>query len=52
MFIARGPDALDDGCCHDARFLLVATLSGLTPAPEALWHDTLIPPAGEADQPR
>jgi pyruvate dehydrogenase E1 component len=34
-FIARGLDALNYACYQDARFLLVATPSGLTLAPEA-----------------
>ena len=37
-FIARGLDALNYGCYQDARFLLVATPSGLTLAPEGGAH--------------
>ena len=40
-FIARGLDALDYACYQDARFLLVATPSGLTLAPEGGAHQSI-----------
>src|SRR3546814_3193778 len=43
-FIARGLDALNYGCYQDARFLLVATPSGLTLGPEGGAHQSINPP--------
>ncbi|MDP1630007.1 MAG: transketolase [Caulobacter sp.] len=40
-FIARGLDALNYACYQDARFLLVATPSGLTLAPEGGAHQSI-----------
>lgn len=40
-FIARGLDALNYGCYQDARFMLVATPSGLTLAPEGGAHQSI-----------
>ena len=43
-FIARGLDALNYACYQDARFLLVATPSGVTLAPEGGAHQSIDPP--------
>ena len=43
-FIARGLDALNYACYQDARFLLVATPSGLTLAPEGGAHQSFSTP--------
>jgi pyruvate dehydrogenase E1 component len=43
-FIARGLDALNYGCYQDARFLLVATPSGVTLAPEGGAHQSISTP--------
>jgi pyruvate dehydrogenase E1 component len=43
-FIKRGLDALNYACYQDARFLLVATPSGLTLAPEGGAHQSVITP--------
>ncbi len=40
-FIKRGLDALNYGCYQDARFLLVATPSGITLAPEGGAHQSV-----------
>jgi pyruvate dehydrogenase E1 component len=40
-FIKRGLDALNYGCYQDARFILVATPSGLTLAPEGGAHQSV-----------
>ncbi len=40
-FIARGLDALTYACYQDARFLLVATPSGITLAPEGGAHQSI-----------
>ncbi|NJR80592.1 transketolase [Sphingomonas corticis] len=40
-FIARGLDALNYGCYQDARFLLVATPSGITLGPEGGAHQSI-----------
>jgi len=40
-FIARGLDALNYGCYQDARFMLVATPSGITLAPEGGAHQSI-----------
>ena len=47
-FIARGLDALNYACYQDARFLLVATPSGLTLGPEGGAHQSINPPADRA----
>ena len=44
-FIARGLDALNYACYQDARFLLVATPSGITLAPEGGAHQSIGTPA-------
>lgn len=43
-FIARGLDALNYGCYQDARFLLVATPSGITLGPEGGAHQSINSP--------
>jgi pyruvate dehydrogenase E1 component len=43
-FIARGLDALNYACYQDARFMLVATPSGLTLAPEGGAHQSISSP--------
>jgi pyruvate dehydrogenase E1 component len=43
-FIQRGLDALSYACYQDARFLLVATPSGLTLAPEGGQHQSIVTP--------
>ncbi|MBN9526357.1 MAG: transketolase [Alphaproteobacteria bacterium] len=43
-FIARGLDALNYACYQDARFLLVATPSGIALAPEGGAHQSLNTP--------
>lgn len=43
-FIARGLDALNYGCYQDARFILVATPSGVTLAPEGGAHQSIAQP--------
>ena len=50
-FIARGLDSLNYGCYQDARFLLVATPSGLTLAPEGGAHQSINPPLIAMGQP-
>ena len=50
-FIARGLDALNYACYQDARFLLVATPSGLTLAPEGGAHQSINPPLLGMSQP-
>ena len=50
-FIARGLDALNYGCYQDARFLLVATPSGLTLGPEGGAHQSINPPLIGMGQP-
>ncbi len=50
-FIARGLDALNYGCYMDARFLLVATPSGLTLAAEGGAHQSINPPLIALGQP-
>ncbi len=44
-FIQRGLDALNYACYQDARFLLVATPSGITLAPEGGAHQSIATPA-------
>lgn len=43
-FIARGLDALNYACYQDARFMLVATPSGITLAPEGGAHQSMNTP--------
>ncbi|MEO1091585.1 MAG: 1-deoxy-D-xylulose-5-phosphate synthase N-terminal domain-containing protein [Pseudomonadota bacterium] len=43
-FIARGLDALNYACYQDARFLLVATPSGISLAPEGGAHQSIATP--------
>jgi len=43
-FIQRGLDALNYACYQDARFLLVATPSGITLAPEGGAHQSIATP--------
>jgi len=43
-FIARGLDALNYACYQDARFILVATPSGITLAPEGGAHQSISTP--------
>jgi pyruvate dehydrogenase E1 component len=50
-FIARGLDALNYACYQDARFLLVATPSGLTLGPEGGAHQSISPPLIGMGQP-
>ncbi|MFZ4690221.1 MAG: transketolase [Polymorphobacter sp.] len=50
-FIARGLDALNYACYQDARFVLVATPSGLTLAPEGGAHQSINPPLIAMGQP-
>jgi pyruvate dehydrogenase E1 component len=50
-FIARGLDALNYGCYQDARFLLVATPSGITLAPEGGAHQSINTPLIGMGQP-
>ena len=50
-FIARGLDALNYACYQDARFLLVATPSGITLAPEGGAHQSVSAPLIGIGQP-
>ena len=50
-FIARGLDALNYGCYQDARFLLVATPSGVTLGPEGGAHQSVNSPLIGMGQP-
>lgn len=50
-FIARGLDALNYACYQDARFLLVATPSGITLAPEGGAHQSISTPMIGMGQP-
>ena len=43
-FICRGLDALNYACYQDARFILVATPSGITLAPEGGAHQSIMTP--------
>ncbi|MBL9098623.1 MAG: transketolase [Alphaproteobacteria bacterium] len=43
-FIARGLDALNYACYQDARFIIVATPSGITLAPEGGAHQSIAQP--------
>jgi pyruvate dehydrogenase E1 component len=50
-FIERGLDALNYGCYQDARFILVATPSGITLAPEGGAHQSIATPLIGLGQP-
>jgi pyruvate dehydrogenase E1 component len=50
-FIARGLDALNYACYQDARFMLVATPSGVTLAPEGGAHQSVHTPLIGIGQP-
>ena len=50
-FICRGLDALNYACYQDARFMLVATPSGLTLAPEGGAHQSIFTPLIGIGQP-
>lgn len=50
-FISRGLDVLNYGCYQDARFLLVATPSGLTLGPEGGAHQSINTPLIGIGQP-
>ncbi|WP_174278355.1 transketolase [Sphingomonas bacterium] len=50
-FIARGLDAMNYACYQDARFLLVATPSGLTLGPEGGAHQSINSPLIGIGQP-
>jgi pyruvate dehydrogenase E1 component len=50
-FIARGLDALNYACYQDARFILVATPSGITLGPEGGAHQSINPPLIAMGQP-
>jgi pyruvate dehydrogenase E1 component len=50
-FIARGLDALNYACYQDARFMIVATPSGLTLAPEGGAHQSILQPLIGVGQP-
>ena len=50
-FIARGLDSLNYACYQDARFLLIATPSGLTLGPEGGAHQSINPPLIALGQP-
>ena len=50
-FVARGLDALNYACYQDARFMLVATPSGITLAPEGGAHQSVSGPMIGLGQP-
>ena len=50
-FIARGLDALNYACYQDARFMLIATPSGVTLGPEGGAHQSINPPLIALGQP-
>ena len=50
-FIARGLDALNYACYQDSRFILVATPSGITLAPEGGAHQSISTPMIGIGQP-
>ena len=50
-FIKRGQDALNYACYQDARFILVATPSGITLAPEGGAHQSVGEPLAGLVQP-
>jgi pyruvate dehydrogenase E1 component len=51
-FIQRGLDALNYGCYQDARFMVVATPSGITLAPEGGAHQSIATPLIGMGQPK
>ena len=51
-FISRGLDALNYACYQDARFMLVATPSGLTLGPEGGAHQSIHSPVIGIGQPK
>ncbi len=51
-FIARGLDALNYACYQDARFMLVATPSGVTLGPEGGAHQSISTPLIGIGQPK
>ena len=50
-FISRGLDALNYACYQDARFILVATPSGVSLAPEGGAHQSVVTPLIGVGQP-
>ncbi|MDE2229632.1 MAG: transketolase [Alphaproteobacteria bacterium] len=50
-FVARGLDALNYACYQDARFMLAATPSGVTLAPEGGAHQSVVEPLIGMGQP-
>ncbi len=50
-FIARGLDSLNYACYQDARFMIVATPSGITLAPEGGAHQSIVQPLIGMGQP-
>ena len=50
-FIERGLDALNYACYQDARFMIVATPSGITLAPEGGAHQSIVTPLIGLGQP-
>src|SRR5947208_1740053 len=50
-FIKRGLDALNYACYQDARFMVVATPSGITLAPEGGAHQSIVEPLIGLGQP-
>jgi pyruvate dehydrogenase E1 component len=50
-FVARGLDALNYACYQDARFIIVATPSGVSLAPEGGAHQSVIQPLIGLSQP-
>ena len=50
-FVARGLDALNYACYQDARFMIVATPSGVTLAPEGGAHQSIVQPLIGMGQP-
>ncbi|MGH6968388.1 MAG: transketolase-like TK C-terminal-containing protein [Stellaceae bacterium] len=50
-FVARGLDALNYACYQDARFMLAATPSGITLAPEGGAHQSVVEPLIGMGQP-
>jgi pyruvate dehydrogenase E1 component len=51
LFIKRGQDALNYACYQDARFILVATPSGIALAPEGGTHESVDEPLTGLSQP-
>ncbi|WP_416366388.1 transketolase-like TK C-terminal-containing protein, partial [Nocardioides sp.] len=50
-FVCRGLDALNYACYQDARFMVVATPSGVTLAPEGGAHQSITTPSIGLEQP-